>query len=139
MATLQAIIDEIQDQVGAISGIRGAPDEPPDSINAFPFAVAYVESGEYLIGPPQVMTGLHTIIVELHVARKDLKRDVAQVMLYAKSVPNAIFAAHADSTFTAFQTLTGIRYEFGPLDWGDLQTIGFRFRLEGVKSQDEIT
>ena len=139
MATLQAIIDEIQDQVGAISGIRGAPDEPPDSINAFPFAVCFVDTGEYLIGPPQVMTGLHTIIVELHVARKDLERDVQRAMVYAKSIPNAIFAAHAASTFTAFQTLTTITYEFGPLDWGDLQTIGFRFRLEGVKSQDAIT
>ena len=139
MATLQAIIDEIQDQVGAISGIRGAPDEPPDSINAFPFAVAYVDVGEYHIGPPNLMTGLHTIIVELHVARKDLERDVGRAMVYAKSIPNAVFAALKDSTYTAFQTLERITYEFGPLDWGDLQTIGFRFRLEGVKSQDEIT
>ena len=139
MATLQEAIDEIQDQIGAISGIRGAPDEPPDSINAFPFAVAYVESGEYYIGPPQVMTGLHTVVVESHVARKDLERDVARAMPYAKAIPNAIFAALTNSTFTAFQTLGAIAYEFGPLDWGDVQTIGFRFRLEGVKSQDEIT
>ena len=139
MATLQEIIDEIQDQVGAISGIRGAPDEPPDSIHAFPFAVAYVDGGEYHIGPPQVMTGLHTVIVELHVARKDLERDVARAMPYAKAIPNAIFSAHTDATFTAFQTLERITYEFGPLDWSGLQTIGFRFRLEGVKSQDEIT
>lgn len=139
MATLQLAIDQIQDEVGALSGIRGAPDEPPDSINVFPFAVCYARSGSYYIGPPDVMTGLHTIVLELHVARKDLARDVATAMGYAKSIPNAIYSALKDGSLTAISTLGDIRYEFVPMTWAGQDTIGFRFYIEEVKTQDAIT
>jgi len=45
MATLQSAIDEIQTEVRALSGIRSAPDEPPDQMGAYPFAVAYAGKG----------------------------------------------------------------------------------------------
>jgi len=87
MATLQAVIDQIQDEIGALSGIRAAPHEPPESMSAYPFAVAFVKSGNWTLGKPAgCMTGLHDIVVELHIARKDLARDYAAAMAYAKSV-----------------------------------------------------
>ena len=139
MATLQDAIDQIQGQVAAISGIRSAPTEPPDKPGAFPFAVCFTRSGVYQIGPPEVMTGLHVICVEVHVARRDLPRDVRAVMAYAKSIPDKIFSALKASSLTAISTFGDIRYEFGPMAYGGQDTIGFRFLLEDVKTQDTIS
>jgi hypothetical protein len=138
MATLQEAISQIQAEVKGISGIREAPETPPESINQFPFAICFARTGEYRIGPAQVMTGLHTIVLELHVARKDLTRDVPTAMKYAKSIPLTIMEALFEGTLTAISTLERIRYEFGPLNWGATETIGFRFYIEGVKTQDTI-
>ena len=140
MATLQAAITQIQAQVAAISGIRKAPDEPPAQINQFPFAVCFSERGEYETGSPTGnMRGLHDIVIELHVARKDLPRDYRSAMQFAKSIPNAIFSANAARTLTAISTHGEITYEFGQLDWGDTPTLGFRFVIEDVKTQDALT
>lgn len=140
MATLQGAIDQIQAVVGAVSGIKAAPDEPPDQINFFPFAVCYARTGRYSIGPPDTMHGIHVLWLEIHVARgaDRLDNDVAKAMAFAKSVPDAIFGAYKAGTLTALEVIQGISYEFGPLDWGGAPTLGFRFIIEGVKTQDGI-
>lgn len=141
MSTLQDSIDRIQAVVGNLSGIRGAPDEPPEKISAFPFALCYAKSGLYKCGPagPTKMTGLHTLVLELHVARKDLPRDVALAMAYAKSIPNALYKDFLAGTLVGVEAFVGISYAFGPLWWGGQNTLGFTFTLEGVKTMDTIT
>jgi hypothetical protein len=139
MATLQGAIDQIQGQIMNVSGIRAAPSEPPEKLNMFPFAVCFTRSGIYQIGPPEVMTGLHVICIEVHVARRDLPRDIRAAMVYAKSIPNKVFSALKASSLTAISTLGNIRYEFGPMAYGGQDTLGFRFLLEDVKTQDTIT
>lgn len=134
--SIESVVEELQGVVADISGIRAAPVYPPDAMSVYPFAVCYARSGVYQIGPPEVMTGLHTVVIEVHVARKDLARDVAGVIGYADAVPAAIFAALADGTLTSTLTIATIRYEFGPLGWAGVDTLGYRFYLEGVKTQD---
>lgn len=138
MATLQDAIDEIQAEVRDVAGMRAAPDEPPDSMNHFPFAVCYAHTGSYRIGPPDTMHGIHELYLEVHVARKDLERDIAAAMPFAKSVPDAIFSAYAAGSLTAVEVIQRIAYEFGPMTWGGVLTLGFRFTIEGVKTQDGI-
>jgi hypothetical protein len=138
MATLQAFVDQVQDAVGALSGIRGAPDEPPEQIAAFPFAVAYVRDGSYE-EKQGTLLGNHTVVVELHVARKDLARDVAAAMGYAKSIPNAIYDARRDGSLTSSSHLGRISYTFGPMNWAELATLGFRFVIEDVRTEDTIS
>lgn len=140
MATLQQAIDQIQDIIGAMSDIRAAPDEPPERMNRYPFAVCYAGDGVYALAPPDTMTGLHNIILELHVARKNLPRDVSTAMGFAKSIPNAIFKGWTDGNISAIQTFEQISYAFGVLEtWPDIPTVGFRFTIENVKTQDEVT
>ena len=138
MATLQQAIDQIVDAAGAVSGIRFAPDEPNDQTPTFPALLTFCERGTYRHSPIGVMTGSHTILLELHVARRDLARDVAAAMAYAKSIPNAILNAHKTSALTAIEEIGEIGYEFGPMTWAGQDTIGFRFRIQGVKTQDTI-
>jgi hypothetical protein len=142
MATLQAIVDQVQDVVAAITGVRAAPHEPPDSISVYPFAVAFVKSGTWTLGRPSgCMTGLHDIVIELHTGvRKDLARDVATAMGYAKSVPQAIGDAQlVHVSLTALAAIGSMSYEFGPLSWNGMDTIGWRWTLHDVKTIDSLT
>jgi hypothetical protein len=133
MATLQDAINAIQDVVGGVSGIRSAPDYAPDQLSTFPFALAFARTGTFEVGPVGMGKGLHTIVVEVHVARKDLPRDIQAAMAFSDAVPLALLA---DTTLGGVvSTFTNIRYEFGPMLWGKLETLGFRFYVEGIKLQ----
>jgi hypothetical protein len=93
-------------------------------------------SGSYDYGPSGVMKGLHNIILELHVARKNLPKDVESAMQYSDSIPKAIMTYPTLSGTVS--TIGRITYTFGGMQYGDQMTVGFRFTLEGVKLQTTI-
>lgn len=139
-STLLTAIGQLQAVVGAVAGIRRAPDTPPEKMSVFPFSVAYVTSGTWKIGPPELKTGLHNIVIEIHVSREqDLGRAIEDVMEFSESVPNAIFSAFKAGTLTALQTFDTLTYTFGPLGWAGIATVGWRFTLNTVKMQSEVT
>lgn len=143
MATLQQVIDQIQADLGALTGIRGSPDEAPEQINQFPFIVCYPISGEWRSDIPGAKIGLHTIGVALHIARKDLPRDIQKAMAYSESIPNALLKVVAttdgDRFNSTIETFDRITYTFGSIGYGGTETVGFVFQILGVKMQSNIT
>jgi hypothetical protein len=141
VATLQEIIDQIQDVTGALSGVRSAPDEPPELVSAWPAVIAYSASGQWRGGdPPQIMNGTHTIVIQMHVPRKDLARDVATLMGYAKSLPNALFKAWlVDGTLTAMNYIREINYRLRTDQTiGETPTVCIEWTVAGVNTRDII-
>jgi hypothetical protein len=139
MATLQQAIDEIQTAILSLAGIRDAPSQPPEAMNAFPFVVCYPRTGIWEAQTPETKIGLHNLVVELHVARKDLPRDVEKALAYSESIPNVILLRFKDGTFTAIQMFDAITYEFLTMGWAGIDTIGFRFTITNVKMVSVIT
>jgi hypothetical protein len=116
-----------------VTGIKYAPAYPPENISDyFPFLVGYTEGGEWSAITSNFKQVLCNIVLELHIGRKgDLPHEVEKAMSYADSIPEALIAD---------QTLNGkvshferIIYSFGVLNYGETDTIGFKFILEGVK------
>ena len=141
MATQEDAIKAVQDIIGALSGIHGAPDYPPENLNVFPFVVAYPGDGQHFVGTLVNNTGerkfLGQIIVELHVARKDLPTAVRASIGFGDSIPNLLLKNPTlNSTVSTFRAIT---QTFGELDWGDTPTLGYRFILEDVKIHTTIT
>ena len=135
MATLQQAIAAIQAKALALEGMREAPDYAPEQLNVFPFAVTYAGSGrwEQMAGWKR---GLHTVVTEIHIARKDLPRDISTAMPYCETFPNSLLA---DPTLGGvIDAINDVSYVFGPLDWGQTKTIGFRFSIT-LKQQSSIT
>lgn len=136
MATLQDAVGGLMTLVDAVSGIREAPDYAPESIKTFPFAVGYAKSGTFEFGVAGEMKGLHDIVVEVHVARKNLRSALKTAMGFSDSVPAAVMA---DPTLGGnVDTFEEITYEFGALDYGGAQTIGFRFTVKNVKIRTDL-
>jgi len=139
---LKDAIAEIVDELQEIDGIRHVPDEPPESNDAFPFAVVYPGAGRYKILAATNVLGLHNIIIELHVARKDLARDYTTVMKIIDEIPKKIYQALKDRP-SNWETLGGDN-EFGietsgfqALEWANVPTRGVVFTLLDVKVKEE--
>ncbi len=140
MALLKNAVAEIVDELQTIGAIRLVPDEPIENNNEqFPFAVVYPLTGLFIPGPATLMKGLHSINIELHVARKDLPRDYVQVMNLIDEIPYQIMKLRKDGLLTNLETFGAITYIFGPLSWAGVDTLGVTYTIEEVKVEREIT
>lgn len=135
MGTLHDAITKIQGLVGAVSGIRSAPVNAPESANVFPFAVCYPESGTWEIAGTW-KKGLHTVVLEVHVQRRELPRDVSAALQYGETIVNTLFKNPALAGVV--DTIKNpIVYSFGYLEWAGQQTLGWQFRIK-FKQESEI-
>ena len=141
MSTQEAAILAVQDIVSAIPGIHAAPDYPPETMNDFPFAVAYPGDGNHTVGTLVNNTGerkfLGQIVLEVHVSRADLPSAVQASIGFGDSIPNALLKNPTlNGTISTFESIT---QTFGELDWDSAQTLGYRFIINGVKQLTTIT
>jgi hypothetical protein len=141
MATVQNVIEAIQADMLALDGMRSAPDYPPETINVFPFSVAYAMNGSFAPFPAGAQTGLHQIVVDVHVARKDLPRDVEKMMPWLETVSNALLRSvgmpAGDRFGNTIQTFERLEYRL--THWEDIGTVGWRFTLVNVKLSAALT
>lgn len=156
MATVQATVDQIMTYLrtayvagsGGNGSLRAAPDNPPDQMNIFPFAIAYADTGRWLWGRGVGdKKGLHEIAVEIHWARRDLGRENEVMGPWIERVPNLMMLKFINdnkwnSTIDAFGGDEGddaITYTTGPLGtWGGVEHFGIRFVIHKVKIHSNI-
>lgn len=141
MATQQQAILAVQTIVSAIPGINAAPNYPPETMNDFPFAVAYPGDGDHRVGTLVNNTGerkfLGQIVLEIHVSRADLPSAVEASIGFGDSIPNALLKNPTlNGTVSTFESIT---QTFGELDWDETKTLGYRFIINGVKQLTTIT
>jgi hypothetical protein len=128
-SSLSGAIAGIQDLVLTISGIKAAPDNPPESINQFPFAVTY--PGEVTADPEAGWyDGKFTIVTEIHWTRQNLPTAVAQSI----DAWNSFVLKICNDLTLGGNTLgvDEIRGKFGFLQWADQKEahIGWHFEID---------
>lgn len=140
--TLQNVCVQVANYLSALTGVRAAPSYAPDKLDPFPFAVVYPGAGVWEFGAtPGEKKGLCTIIVEMHVARKDLPKDLEKAMSFGDSVPNLLMSKMVnDNKWNGkIDTFQDITYTFGALGWNGMPTIGYRWTVNGIKLRSNIT
>ena len=84
-------------------------------------AIAYIQG---------LAEGLHSLVVEIHVARKDLPRDVETALPFGELLAAAVFDDPTlGGTVDTVRADEGITYTFGALAWGGQATIGWRITV----------
>lgn len=119
---------DLQEKALSISGIRAAPDNPPEAVNALPFAVSYPSVGRLETQSAGWGKLFITIFTELHFSRQLLNKGVEQALPYAESFSAKLMADPGLSS--SVEEVAGIKVSFGKLEWGGLETIGWRFEVE---------
>jgi hypothetical protein len=143
MGTQLQIIQAVMDIVGAVSGIREAPDYPPEQLSDFPFAVAFPSEGTHQFGVPGERLFLGNVVLEVHVSRVDLPTAVQNSIGFGDTIPNALMAFTATAGALCLNgtadTFENITQTFGELNWGDTQTLGYRFVITNIKARSNLT
>jgi len=128
--TLQNVVDAVRDKLRTVSPtIRSVPDGPIENPSVFPFGTAFIRRVNYTQFSQTLRHGTHTLAVQVHVARKDLPRDIEKSVPYGEVVPVAIYN---DLTLDhKIATVTAIRGAFrGDMVWGDQETIGWDIEID---------
>lgn len=129
---LQDAIAALQVIVNAVSGIRQAPEYPPDGVMVYPTAIAYASNGTWTVLTKGGAKALHTLVLDVLFDPTHLPAAVKEAMRLSDALPKAILA---DPTLGGtVETFGMISYEFRPLpEWGEPPPLGWRLRLDNVK------
>lgn len=147
MGSLERVITEIRQDLRTLPGIRPLIDQVPDSVNVFPTLVVYPISMSWKLGSHSgdigkpMRVGLYTIGIELIVARKDLPRNVDQLMEFCDVLPDFLFAGFKRDAYGSSAVVLGnptmaqnatwpMRIAMVPSSWGDDTTLAWRIEFD---------
>lgn len=126
--TLQAAIADLQVKALAMSGIKEAPVQVPESTGEYPFVVTYPRSGSFELVSAGWGYLLATLYTEIHCSRQMLGPGITQALPYAELFPQSVMA---DPTLGgAVAAVNDLRFTFGELTWGGIGTVGFRWEVD---------
>lgn len=129
--TVQDAINAIQDEVSAITSLRLKPDYAPERIAVFPAIITYARNGHAVTGEYGIAEYRHNIVSEVHIARKDLERDLATLMPFIEDVIEELTLG--DTTLGAIvEEFDRISYEVGPSKYADADTLCIRFVISNI-------
>jgi hypothetical protein len=135
MADIKTAIINLQDDLRTIAGMRDAPYEPPDNIQHYPFCVVYPSGATGTIGAPAGQYRIvYELIIEVHVARKDMPRDYSKTAQHLENVMSKLLAEPTLGAQGTIVTEFGdtISAQWGVMQYGESQvpeTIGWQIRV----------
>ena len=131
---LRDAIARLQSHAGALSGMKEAPIDPPESANQFPFAVSYVRNGSWHVESAGFSHAFVTLVTEIHLARNILPLDIVAALPFFEPFLRKLLA---DQTLNAtVDNIGNVDFSFGPMEYGEqagipFATIGWQFVLSG--------
>lgn len=123
------IIQALAAKARALSGIRAAPDDPPDTALAYPFAVTYFQSGSWRGDDATWKTAPQTFAIDLYMGRyPDAGRILATYSEYPESLGQAIVS---DENLTAAVTMVKeVRCRFARMNYIGIDCFGYHFEID---------
>ncbi len=111
------------------SGVKLAPETPTENAGSFPFAIAYDRAGaltDWVAG--QMAYAPCTLYLEMHYNRVNLVAAItaaqaARTALLREIIKDPLLGGNVEA-------LLDVRYTFGRLDYGGVETIGYRYELD---------
>lgn len=122
-------IDRLQHHARNLSGMRFAPDEPPESVAFFPFAVSYEQQVDYTSNRMgKVLDNVVArLVTEIHVGRSEYQYDIPKVQPFRDAFVNAI---RSDPSLNGeIQIIENVAVTFGFMEWSQIKTMGYRFTV----------
>lgn len=131
MATVRQAIAALQAHA-ITAGAKEAPNDPPESNVAFPFAVCYMTTANIEVEAYAQRRDIVTLVLDYHWCRELLPLDIQAVMPFYESFPDLLIN---DPTLGGtvdtirFGKDSSISVQFGGMEYAGQKTIGFRFSI----------
>jgi hypothetical protein len=127
---IQYAIPAVQDILAAQTGVRAAPDNPPDKVaEAEPVSICMAGPGTIDYFDGCVYFRPITLRLWLTVAHKDTARNDAKILPYGDSVPAALWADPTlSSTVDSIETIRIVGY--GPWQINGMARYGWAFEID---------
>ena len=125
---LDLFITQLTTVLGGMTGVKQAPEHPPEGLNEFPIVICYVVKGRFSYGAGAPCVGVHTIHADVHLGRSVLPSDEEYARPYILRALAAI-AGHVHMHGTCEHCLLN-EYQYGRLGYGTTETFGVRLVLE---------
>jgi len=125
--TIEQVTDAVVAKLKALTGVKFAPDEPPEQMTAYPFVVVWWSEGEAREVDATWGYTLDTVVAQVHIARKDLANDVRTVRGFGDTVRKAL--VQDPSLGGVVCSLNRLYMAFRPMEWGGVQTLGYHIEL----------
>lgn len=133
LPSLVAICAAVQDVVGAVTGVRFAPDTPPEqSAISDVVGYCYPGTGSFTEITAGRAAGRHTLHLVILTPRRHLRTDYARIIGLGDTVPRALLSAGTMSGVVL--QIDAIRYTFGQQEWGGQSEIGWMFELDTLSA-----
>jgi hypothetical protein len=129
---------EIAGFIADLDDIRSAPERIPEGFTGGPFVAAHADIGTYEMGPAGRTTGLHDLLIEVHVVRRDLPRDYDKIEPLIEAISIMLQTKLTEKKYTELQTFEGISYALEPAEYANTETLALFIRLHGVKIQTNL-
>ena len=142
MSDLKDIILAIQDTVGAVTGIRVAPDYAPAKLPPGVSSIALPSSGTFDEDPSQVKKGLHDIRLFIMCPWGESNKVLEFMIPFGDDVAYALLNDRTlGSTVSTFGKLS---YVFGGINWATppgmpADAIGFTFTISEIKQTEALS
>lgn len=140
---IQDVIERMADKIALVTGIKGASDYLPEALPTTEnWVVIYPGETEFIGGEPSgYMTALYTVVVEIHTPRVVLPEAIKRLMPFFDDIPNALyddlFDGYMNNTVSTIGTITS--EGLISLNYAGIDTIAFRYKVNGIKIQTAIS
>ena len=140
---IQDVIERMADKIEAITGIKGASDYLPEALPATEnWVVIYPGATEFIGGAPNgYMTALYTVVIEIHTPRVNLPHAIERLIPFFDDIPNAIYDDLFDGLLNGTVSTIGNITSEGlvALNYAGIDTVAFRYRVNGIKIQTLVS
>jgi len=136
---LDNIIKGVQDIVGAVSGIRCAPDYAPAKLPPGVSGIVLPANGTWNERPSMVKQGLHNVNLFIMCPWADSQKVLTLIIPFGDLIAGALL--NDRDLGGSCETYEELSYTFGPINWNagpgmPADAIGFTFTIGGIKHHD---
>lgn len=134
---LDNFVTALTTKMGEMTGIKAAPENPPEGLIDFPIVVCWIESGRFTYSQAGPCIGVHRVNADVHLGRSDLPEDEKAARPYILRGLIKIAANLKMDSTCEHCLLTDYRY--GRLGYDKSETFGVRFILDVKIKHSGIT
>ena len=132
---IQLAINEIQDVIKEIDGIKRAPYNPIGQVGD-KWCLCYPQTGT-IQGSAGFFHSFHNLSLDLLSRSNSMEQALAYLTPYIDIIPQRLHLSIQNSTWTTIVTFSGITYSVGTMAWGGVDYYALRFVIQNVKVQME--